>query len=66
MLHNATFLGEPGGGPRGRSGRQYLAEYIERGWIAENRVENPTVKTEEDEAKAAVSKTMVFLYRMMI
>ena len=76
MLRNATFVGEPAGG-RGsggqggqgspgasgvRMGRQYLDEYIERGWIAENRVPNPTVKTEEDEAKAAVSKTIEYAY----
>ena len=29
------------GGGTGRGGRQYLSEYIDRGWIAENRVENP-------------------------
>ena len=58
MLRNATV-------PRGsgdRSGRRYLGEYIERGWIAENRVPNPTVKTEEDEAKAAVMKTIEYAY----
>ena len=57
-LRNATV---PPVGPR-RGGRQYLSEYIERGWIAENRVENPTTKTEEDEAKAAVSKTIEYAY----
>lgn len=45
-----------------RGGRQYISEYIERGWIAENRVENPTTKTEEDEAKASVSKTLEYAY----
>jgi predicted alpha-1,2-mannosidase len=45
-----------------RGGRRYLDEYIERGWIAENRVPNPTVKTEEDEAKAAVMKTIEYAY----
>jgi len=58
MLRNATVVGE---GPR-RGGRQYLGEYIERGWIAENRVPNPTVKTEVDEAKAAVMKTIEYAY----
>jgi len=59
MLRSATVAG---GGARGRGGRQYLDEYIERGWIAENRVENPTIKTEENEAKAAVSKTIEYAY----
>ncbi|MDR2968498.1 MAG: GH92 family glycosyl hydrolase [Tannerellaceae bacterium] len=45
-----------------RGGRRYLEEYMQKGWIAENRVSNPTVKTEEDEAKAAVSKTIEFAY----
>ena len=67
MLRNATFTGGQegqgrAGGLGGRMGRQYLGEYIERGWIAENRVPNPTVKTEEDEAKAAVSKTLEYAY----
>jgi predicted alpha-1,2-mannosidase len=57
-LNNATKVAE---GP-GRGGRRYLSEYIERGWIAENRVENPTTRTEEDEAKAAVSKTIEYAY----
>ena len=57
-LSNATKVAE---GPR-RGGRQYLSEYIDRGWIAENRVENPTTKTEEDEAKASVSKTIEYAY----
>lgn len=54
-LNNATK-------PAERGGRKYLAEYLENGWIAENRVSNPTVKTEEDEAKAAVSKTLEYAY----
>ncbi|MDR0796598.1 MAG: GH92 family glycosyl hydrolase [Tannerella sp.] len=58
MLRNATVPAE--GGRRG--GRRYLDEYIRQGWIAENRVENPTVKTEEDEAKAAVMKTIEYAY----
>jgi len=70
LLNNATFVGGEKG-PRqiqgqalipGRGSRRYLAEYIERGWIAENRVPNPTVKTEEDEAKAAVMKTIEYAY----
>ena len=56
MLRKATTPARSG------RGRQYLDEYIERGWIAENRVENPTIKTEEDEAKAAVSKTLEYAY----
>jgi predicted alpha-1,2-mannosidase len=64
-LRNATETGGAGvpgaGGPR-RGGRQYLGEYIERGWIAENHVANPTTKTEVDEAKAAVSKTIEYAY----
>ncbi|MDR1557317.1 MAG: GH92 family glycosyl hydrolase [Tannerellaceae bacterium] len=55
MLRNATVTGP-------RNGRQYLDEYIERGWIAENRVLNPTIKTETDEAKAAVTKTLEYAY----
>ena len=64
ILRNATFVGEPGSqrGQAARMGRRYLDEYIERGWIAENRVPNPTVKTEEDEAKAAVQKTIEYAY----
>jgi len=54
MLQNATVPG--------RGGRQYLDEYMERGWVAENRVPNPTVKTETDEAKAAVMKTLEYAY----
>lgn len=57
-LNNATVPPETGR----RGGRRYLSEYLERGWIAENRVPNPTVKTEEDEAKAAVSKTIEYAY----
>ena len=56
MLRKATIPAQA------RRGRQYLDEYIERGWIAENHVENPTIKTEEDEAKAAVSKTLEYAY----
>ena len=56
MLRKATIPAQS------RRGRQYLDEYIERGWIAENHVENPTIKTEEDEAKAAVSKTLEYAY----
>ncbi|MDR3143073.1 MAG: GH92 family glycosyl hydrolase [Tannerellaceae bacterium] len=56
MLRNATVAGE------GRNGREYLDEYIKRGWIAENYVKNPTVMTEKDEAKAAVSKTLEYAY----
>jgi len=59
-LHNATVPRGEGRGNRG--GRLYLDEYIERGWIAENRVPNPTVKTEEDEAKASVMKTLEYAY----
>ena len=55
MLRNATETGPP-------SGRQYLDEYIDRGWIAENRVPNPTTRTEVDEAKAAVTKTQEYSY----
>jgi predicted alpha-1,2-mannosidase len=57
-LNNATLPASEGR----RGGRRYLDEYLERGWIAENRVENPTVKTEEDEAKAAVQKTIEYAY----
>jgi len=70
--NQGRMQGQPQGQPQGqaqgqaqaprRGGRQYLAEYIERGWIAENRVPNPTVKTETDEAKAAVMKTIEYAY----
>lgn len=45
-----------------RGGRKYGDEYRRQGWIAENRVANPTVKTEEDEAKASVQKTIEYSY----
>lgn len=45
-----------------RGGRKYGDEYRRQGWIAENRVANPTVKTEEDEAKASVQKTIEYAY----
>lgn len=45
-----------------RGGRKYGDEYRTRGWIAENRVPNPTVKTEENEAKASVQKTIEYAY----
>lgn len=45
-----------------RGGRQYGEEYRRQGWIAENRVANPTVKTEADEAKASVQKTVEYAY----
>jgi predicted alpha-1,2-mannosidase len=54
MLRNATV--------ENRRARPYLNEYIEKGWIAENDVKNPTIKTEEDEAKAAVTKTLEYAY----
>ena len=54
MLRNATVEN-----PRARP---YLNEYIEKGWIAENNVKNPTVMTEADEAKAAVTKTLEYAY----
>jgi len=56
MMRNAFVPGDA------RNGRQYLDEYMERGWIAENRVKNPTTRTEVDEAKAAVMKTLEFAY----
>ena len=54
MLRNATVEN-----PRARL---YLNEYIEKGWIAENNVKNPTFRTEVDEAKAAVTKTLEYAY----
>ena len=54
MLRNATVEN-----PRARL---YLDEYNERGWIAENFVNNPTTGTEVDEAKAAVTKTLEYSY----
>ncbi|MDR0750285.1 MAG: GH92 family glycosyl hydrolase [Tannerellaceae bacterium] len=54
MLRNATVEN-----PRARL---YLDEYIEKGWIAENDVKNPTTQTEVDEAKAAVTKTLEYAY----
>ena len=54
MLRNATV--------ENHRARPYLNEYIEKGWIAENDVKNPTVMTEADEAKAAVTKTLEYAY----
>jgi len=54
MLRNATV--------ENSRARPYLNEYIEKGWIAENHVKNPTVMTEADEAKAAVTKTLEYAY----
>ena len=45
-----------------RGGRKYGDEYRRQGWIAENRVADPTVKTEENEAKASVQKTTEYSY----
>ena len=45
-----------------RGGRKYGEEYRRQGWIAENHVANPSVKTEEDEAKASVQKTTEYSY----
>lgn len=45
-----------------RGGRKYGDEYRRQGWIAENHVANPSVKTEEDEAKASVQKTTEYSY----
>lgn len=54
MLRNATI--------ENSGARQYLGEYIENGWIAENNVVNPVTGTEVDEAKAAVTKTLEYAY----
>ncbi|MDR1557316.1 MAG: GH92 family glycosyl hydrolase [Tannerellaceae bacterium] len=54
MLRNATV--------ENPKARLYLNEYIEKGWIAENDVKNPTTQTEVDEAKAAVTKTLEYAY----
>ena len=60
ILRNATI--EEPVSPDPRKVRPYLNEYIERGWIAENRVPNPTTQTEVDEAKASVTKTQEYSY----
>lgn len=60
MLRNATIEDPTPAAPR--KARPYLNEYIENGWIAENRVPNPTTETEVDEAKAAVTKTQEYAY----
>lgn len=60
ILRNAT-VEDPNPSPP-RKVRPYLNEYIEKGWIAENRVANPTTETEVDEAKASVTKTQEFAY----
>ena len=54
MLSNATVEH-----PRARL---YLDEYNANGYIAENYVKNPTFRTEVDEAKAAVTKTLEYAY----
>lgn len=58
MLNNATRSWVNGK----KGGRKYGEEYRRQGWIAENYVANPTVKTEEDEAKASVQKTIEYSY----
>jgi predicted alpha-1,2-mannosidase len=60
MLRNATVEDPTPVAPR--KARPYLNEYIDRGWIAENRVPNPTTETEVDEAKASVTKTQEYAY----
>jgi len=60
MLRNAT-VEEPIPNDT-RKVRPYLNEYIEKGWIAENRVANPITQTEVDEAKASVTKTQEYSY----
>ena len=60
MLRNATVEDPVPSAPR--KVRPYLNEYIERGWIAENRVPKPTTQTEVDEAKASVTKTQEYSY----
>jgi predicted alpha-1,2-mannosidase len=60
ILRNATVEDPTPSAPR--KVRPYLNEYIERGWIAENRVPNPTTQTEVDEAKASVTKTQEYSY----
>ena len=60
MLRNATVEDPNPAAPR--KVRPYLNEYIANGWIAENRVPNPTTQTEVDEAKAAVTKTQEYAY----
>jgi len=55
MLRNATVV-------ENNRSRLFLDEYIKNGWIAENDVPNPTFRTEVDEAKAAVTKTLEYAY----
>ena len=57
-LNNATRSWVNGS----RGGRKYGDEYRRKGWIAENHVANPTVKTEENEAKASVQKSVEYAY----
>lgn len=57
-LNNATRSWVNGS----RGGRKYGDEYRRQGWIAENHVANPTVKTEENEAKASVQKSVEYAY----
>lgn len=57
-LNNATRSWVNGS----RGGRKYGDEYRRQGWIAENHVVNPTVKTEENEAKASVQKSVEYAY----
>lgn len=60
MLRNATVEDPTPSDPH--KIRPYLNEYIQRGWIAENRVPNPTTETEVDQAKASVTKTQEYAY----
>ncbi len=54
LMNNATMDGTR------RGGRPYLDEYMERGWISEERMDPPFVV--HDERKAAVTKTQEYSY----
>lgn len=57
LLLNNAFV--EGSGRGETNGRKYIKEYMERGWIAEEDVEKPTLGTV---AKAAVTKTQEYAY----
>lgn len=57
LLLNNAFVEGSGRGPVG--GRRFIKEYIERGWISEEDIQDPKLETV---AKAAVTKTQEYAY----
>lgn len=57
LLLNNAFVEGSGRGPVG--GRRFIMEYMERGWISEEDIQDPKLETV---AKAAVTKTQEYAY----